>query len=52
MEVQPPGFPVSIRCASAKLCSEPTDIISNVYNDVIVLIVSQLGSLGTVLLAT
>lgn len=51
MQVQPPGFPVGIKCASVSLCNEPTDLICSTYHDAVVLMVSQLGTVGTVVTA-
>lgn len=51
MEVQPPGFPVAIKTASISLGSEPCDLICSTYLDGTVLLASQLGTVGTVILA-
>lgn len=51
MDLQPAGFPVGIQGASVSLCSEPTDLIVSTYNDAAVLMASQLGTVGTVVIA-
>lgn len=49
--VQPAGFPVSIKCCSAAIAGVPTDFICSDYLDAVVLIATQLGTVGTVIQA-
>jgi hypothetical protein len=50
MDVAPPGFPASIRVASACVGGHATDLVVSVYRDgATVLIASQLGTVGTVI---
>jgi len=53
MELQPPGFPVGVKCASVHLGSsgDAADLICCTYLDGAVLMVNQLGTIGTVVLA-
>jgi hypothetical protein len=51
MQVQPHGFPVSIKAAAVSLGGQPADLICSTYHDAAVLMVNQLGTVGTVLLA-
>lgn len=51
MSDAPAGFPVSIKSAAVLLGEEPTDIIISTYLNAVVLMVSQLGSVGTVVQA-
>eukprot|EP00775_Hariotina_reticulata_P004578 gene4578-4832_t len=51
MSAGPVGFPVGIKTASVLLGEEPTDIVISTYLDAVVLMVSQLGSVGTVVQA-
>eukprot|EP00882_Tetradesmus_deserticola_P008435 GHRQ01008894.1.p4 GENE.GHRQ01008894.1~~GHRQ01008894.1.p4 ORF type:complete len:129 (+),score=33.35 GHRQ01008894.1:176-562(+) len=47
----PAGFPVAVRTASVEIDGLATDIISNTYLDAVVLIASQLGTMGTIIQA-
>lgn len=47
----PAGFPVAIKTANVLIDGTSTDIICNTYLDAIVLIASQLGTVGTVIQA-
>lgn len=42
---------MSVKCASVSIADEPTDLICSMYDDAAVLMVSQLGTVGTVVLA-
>lgn len=49
--MQPPGFPVGVKAAAVSLGGQPADLICSTYHDAAVLMVNQLGTVGTVLLA-
>ena len=49
--VQPPGFPVDVKVTQATVGGHPTDLVASKYADGTLLMVSQIGAFGTVVLA-
>jgi hypothetical protein len=49
MQAAPPGFPVPVRVASAAVGGAPIDLIVSDYEEGVLLIATQLGTVGTVL---
>lgn len=47
----PAGFPVAVKSVAVDIDGLATDIIINTYLDAIVLIASQLGTMGTIIQA-
>lgn len=47
----PAGFPVAVKSVSVDIDGVTTDVISNTYLDAVVLIASQLGTMGTIIQA-
>jgi hypothetical protein len=47
----PAGFPVAVKSVSIEMDGVATDIICNTYLDAVVLIASQLGTMGTIIQA-
>lgn len=45
------GFPVGVKSARVDIAGQPTDIICSVYVDAVMLMISQLGTVGTVIQA-
>lgn len=50
-EVPPAGFPVGVKAVRVPIAGASTDIIVNTYVDAVVLIASQLGTVGTIIQA-
>ncbi|KAI8463093.1 MAG: hypothetical protein J3K34DRAFT_445302 [Monoraphidium minutum] len=50
-EVQPPGFPVSVRAAVLDVGGAPIDVVVSKYEDGLFLVASQIGAFGTVMRA-
>lgn len=51
MAAAPEGFPVAVKSVKTDIGGQPTDIISSKYADATLLMITQLGTVGTVIQA-